>query len=95
MLPYATVTTPEIAPVAVGVNFTNSVQLVWAPSVAPQLPPAMEKSPLLERVSDKADARLLVKVTVCAALVVPTVSVPKLRLADDAAKGDTPTPKTS
>ena len=95
VLPYVTVATPGIAPVAVGVKFTKSVQLAWAPSVAPQVPPAIEKSPLVERVRDRADARLLVKVTVCAALVVPAVSVPKLRLAGDAAKGDTPTPKTS
>jgi hypothetical protein len=77
------------------VKFTNSVQLAWATSVAPQVPPAKEKSPLVEGVSDRVDARLLVKVNVCAPLVVPTVSVPKLRLAGDAAKGDTPTPKTS
>ena len=37
VLPHVIVMTPEIAPVAVGVMFTNSVQLAWAGSVANQV----------------------------------------------------------
>jgi hypothetical protein len=72
------------APVAVGLKFTETVQLPKPARLVPQVV-ALRKSPgstplRLGAVTVSAVLRLLVKVTTLAALVVPLVTVPKARL---------------
>src|SRR5579864_2362434 len=82
-----TVTTLDRVPTALGVNGTVKVHLAWAARVPAQgvtVPGAMAKSPLPVMVGVSAVARLLVIVTVWAALAVATVwaanvSVPGLK----------------
>ena len=74
------------APAAVGLKVTLKVQLAPAASVAGNAPQVFvwAKSPLVAMALIVSGALpLLVSVTVCAALVVPTFWLPKLRLAGD------------
>jgi hypothetical protein len=78
---------PLRAPVAVGLNFTLMLQLAPAANELPQVC-VCRKSPALVpviamEVIDRANVPMLVRVTVLAALVVPTVTEPKLRLVTD------------
>ncbi len=70
------VTAPVRVPVAAGVKFTLIVQLAPAATVPAQLPsPANAKSPLITKLPLNVSVELpvLVSVTNCTALVVPTV----------------------
>jgi len=75
------------APVAVGLNVTLKVQLAPAAKEAPQVCvckkfPALVPVIAIELIVSAA-VPTLVRVTVLAALVVPTVTVPKLKLVGD------------
>ena len=74
-----------MVPVAVGVNVTFSVHALFAGMLAPQgvvPPPMTAKSPLPENPDTLSAAlELFVMVSVCAALVVPTVWPVNVRLA--------------
>jgi hypothetical protein len=85
---------PVRAPVAVGLNVTPKVQLADIASVAPHVLPVMAKSPAGTMLLMVIVAvPVLVKVTVCALLVVPTIWLLKVRLlADRLAMGITPVP---
>lgn len=77
-----------------GVNVTPSVQLFPAPTLAPQVLLATAKSPVavgFETLS--AVLRRLVSVTVCAALLLPTLALANVTLAGETltVKGVTPT----
>jgi hypothetical protein len=74
-------------PAAVGVNFTLIVQLAPAVTVLPQVPtPAKPKSPLTLAVKVTVVGVLLVAVTNCAALLVPTAWLPKVKEVGDRLK---------
>ena len=87
------VTAPVRAPVAVGVNLTLIVQLAFTASDERHVV-VSEKSPLMATLLiASAAVPPLVWVTVCAALVVPTVRETKVRLVGDRfAIGATPVP---
>ena len=77
------VTVPVRAPAAVGVKVTEIVQFAPAATLAPQVL-VCEKSPdAAIEVMVRAAVPELVSVTVCAALVVPSVSEAKVRLAGE------------
>ena len=90
------VAAPLIVPVAEGVNVTLRVQDALAATLAPHgvVPPEVtEKSPLPTKlVSVSAVEALFVTVSVCAALVVPTVCAAKVRLAGAIVTGTTAVP---
>jgi hypothetical protein len=96
---WVTVAAPVTAPIMFGVNVTLNVHFPPAATVAPQgFAPlgVAAKSPLAampEIVSVVPE--LLVNVTVCGALVVPTVWGLKARLVGDKATGAAPLPETS
>src|ERR1019366_2120303 len=72
------VSVPEAAPVAVGVNVTPTAQLAAAARLVPQVLLEIAKGPLMptpEMV--RAVLWRLVSVTVTAALVLPTATVPR------------------
>jgi hypothetical protein len=78
------VSVPLAAPVVAGRNDTVTVQLVPAATVAPALhvPPATTNVPLAaNEIGPSAAVPLLASVTVCAALVAPTVVDAKVTLA--------------
>ena len=69
------VTAPVRVPVAIGVNFTLTVQLAPAATELPQVPsPPKAKSPLIRKLPPNVSVALpvLVSVTNLTALVVPT-----------------------
>src|SRR6184192_637481 len=75
------VTAPVRVPAAVGVNFTLIVQLAPAATELPQVPsPANAKSPLMTKLLLNVSVELpvLVTVTNCVALVVPTAWLAKV-----------------
>ena len=87
------VSVPAAEPSDAGVNVTPTVQLAPAPMLAPQVLLAMAKfavTAMLEKLS--ATLRRFVNVTVFAALVLPTATVPKLRLAGERETGALPVP---
>ncbi len=87
-----TVIDPVLAPVVVGLNVTRIEQLAPLERLLPQLF-VCAKSPaawMLEMVID--ELRLLCSVRKPGLLVVPTTSLPKLRLAGESATGGTPVP---
>jgi hypothetical protein len=89
----AMVSTPEAAPFVVGENTTLTVQLVPAASVAPHVVLETANGPLVVMPPNvRSLLRRLVIVTVLALLVVPTVTVPKLRLLDETVTGAVPVP---
>jgi hypothetical protein len=70
---------PARAPAAVGVNFTLMVQLDPTAIELPQVPtPAKPKSPVKAALNATVAVLLFVAVMNCAALLVPTVWLPKL-----------------
>jgi hypothetical protein len=75
----------ERAPVAPGVNATDTEQLAALVKVAAQVLAAMEKSVALEPASVKVpkvtSPEITLRVRVCEAAVVPTIEDPKLRAA--------------
>ncbi len=74
-----TATVPERVPVAVGLKVTEMVQLAPAATLEPQLF-VCAKSPVMEMpVMLKAALPLLVRVTVCAALVVFSTWLAKVK----------------
>ena len=85
---------PVLVPVVVGVKVTPKVQLADTASVAPHVLPVVAKSPVGRMlVMLNVAVPVLVKVTVCALLVVPTSWLLKVRLlADRLAMGITPVP---
>jgi hypothetical protein len=81
------VSAPVRVPAAVGVNFTLIVQLAPAATVLPQVPtPANPKSPLMLVVKVTVVVVLLVAVTNCPALLVPTAWLPKVNEVGDRLK---------
>ena len=82
------VSVPVRDPVCVGVNVTSIVQLSPAPTEAPQLlvSPKSPLAPTLEMVT--ADEPLLVKVTGCEGLVVPTPWSVKVKLPGETVMGE-------
>ncbi len=75
---------PVRVPLALGVKFTEMVQLAPAATLVAHVPPAIPKSPVEAiDVNVTAEAVPFCSVTVCAALVVPTVWLPKVRLDGD------------
>jgi hypothetical protein len=84
-----TLTADARFPVLVGVNTTLMVQLALAPSVAPQVFVCVKSrrfSPVtLIPINDSVDVPVLVSVTTCAALLVPTVWLPKAKEVGDSA----------
>ena len=80
------VTVPVRVPAAVGVNFTLIVQLAPAATELPQVPsPANAKSPLMTKLLLNVSVELpvLVTVTNCVALVVPTAWLAKVNEAGE------------
>lgn len=78
---------PVRAPVAVGVNFTLMVQLDPTAMELPQVPvPAKLKSPVKAALNATVAVLLFVAVMNCAALLVPTVWLPKLNDVGDRLK---------
>src|SRR5689334_9164755 len=83
-------------PTAVGVNVTLTLQVPFTATAAPvQVSALMAKSPVLFPVSATeliwiVDVLMLVSVTLCAALVVPTAWLLKLRLVGLKLIGDPP-----
>src|SRR6185312_4639432 len=72
------VKTPLRLPAVVGLKVTAMLQLAPAASVAPQLLPAMAKSPeMLNGGTVTAPPAVLVQTTLCAALVALTSTFPK------------------
>jgi len=87
------VSVPESAPVAVGENVTPTVHVALAAMLAPQVLLAIEKSALavmLEKV--RFVFSWFVSVTVLAALVLPTATVPKPKLLAERVTGVIPVP---
>jgi hypothetical protein len=89
----AKVSVPVAAPVAAGVKVTPTVQLAPAAMPVPHIlltmangPPAGTEMP----VNASAALKRLVTVTVAGALVLPTASEPKLRLAEESVTGEAP-----
>ena len=79
-----TVSAPSIVPAVVGRNVTATVQLALAARVEPQglVPlPAAVKSAVVANPRVREPVNWLVTVTVWAALVLPTATVGKVRLA--------------
>ncbi len=75
---------PVRVPLAVGVNVTETEQLAPAARLVPHPLPATWKSPeVVTEVIEIDDAVPLVSVALCAALVVPTVWLAKVRLEGD------------
>jgi len=93
------VAAPLMVPVALGVNVTLNVHVPFAATLAPHgvVPPAVtEKSPLpVNPVMLSAALELLVSVSICAGLVVPTDCEEKVRLAGETATGTTAVPVRS
>ena len=91
-----TVTAPLMLPVVLGLNVTLTVQDAPAAMLEPQgVPPpaATEKSPLAAKDKElRVVVRLLVMVSVCAALVLPTTVEAKVRLVGAIVTGRTPVP---
>jgi len=87
------VSVPVAAPIAVGENVTPTTQLAPAAMLVPQVLLATAK-PALATMPLKLSAALarFVSVTVLAALVLPTASVPKLRLLEESVTGALPVP---
>src|SRR5437870_4396548 len=90
-------TAAVLEPVAVGLNVTLMAQLAPAATVLPQLlvwvksPPLVPVMPMAEMVSGAVPE--FVRVTVFGAVVVPTVTLPKLRfVADRVTAGAIPVP---
>jgi hypothetical protein len=75
------------------VNVTPIVHFCPAPTAEPQVLLATAKSPLTAGDEmDRAVVRWLVKVTVLAVLVVPTVALANVRLVAESATGEDPVP---
>src|SRR5439155_1738351 len=92
------VTAPVRVPAAVGVKFALIVQLAPAATVLPQVPsPAKWKSPLIAKplLNVSVELPLLVTVTNCVALVVPTAWLAKVSEVGerDAVEVDVETPE--
>lgn len=91
-----TVTAPLMLPVVLGVKVTLRVQVAPAATLEPQgvPPPAVaEKSPLAVKLKElRVVVKLFVIVSVCAALVVPTVVEAKVRLVGAIVTGRTAVP---
>ena len=91
-----TVAAPMMEPTTLGVKVTLKVHLPPEASVAPQgfVPEGVAaKSPLATRLEIvRVPPELLVSVTVCGALVVPTVCALKVRVVGDMVTGITPLP---
>jgi hypothetical protein len=90
-----TVTEPDRLPTPLGINVTLKVHCAWEASVAPQgvaPPDAAANSPFPTSVRFAVVARLLVTVTVCAALVVATVCPAKLSVVGANVSGKTALP---
>jgi len=91
------VTAPRVVPFTVGLNVTPAVHAIPAASTLPHgaLPfPLTPYSPLATSPRLTVDPVLLVTVIVCAALVVPTFTLPKLINSGDTVIGATPVPPT-
>jgi hypothetical protein len=83
------VSVPLAAPAAVGVNVTPTAQLAPAGTGVPQVLPEIAKGPLIPTLEIVRDVLWrLVSVTVTAALVLPTVTVPKLNELADSVTGE-------
>ena len=93
-----TVTVADRVPTALGVNVTVNVQCAFAAKVEVQgvVPPgAAAKSPLPVMVGLSAVERLLVRVIVCAALLVATVCAANVSDAGENESGRTAVPLAS
>jgi hypothetical protein len=83
------VTVPLAAPVDVGVNVTPTVQLAPPATLVPQVLLEIAKAPLIPTlVIERDELWRLVSVTVTAALVVPTVTVPRFSALADSVTGE-------
>jgi hypothetical protein len=83
------VSVPLAGPVAVGVNVTPTAQVAPAARPVPQLLPVVAKGPLIPTLEmARVELRRLVSVTVTAALVLPTATVPKFKELADRVTGE-------
>ena len=83
------VSVPLAAPVAVGVNVTPTAQLAPAARLVPQVLLEIAKGPLIPTLEMvRAVLWRLVRVTVTAALVLPTATVPKFNELADRVTGE-------
>ena len=89
--PSVTVRVPVSAPMMLGVNVIEMVQFPLAGTLLPHVL-VWAKSPLVVMLEIPRQSRLLVKVMVFAALVVPSACLPKLSEIGLSATGTTPVP---
>src|SRR5579862_3806984 len=88
-------TAPVMLPTWVGVNVTMKEHWLCAARVDPQVLFTIAKSPLLVNwMFVKVVLRLLIRVTGCGALVVPTFWVPNVIFVGEKTTGSTPVPLT-
>ena len=88
-----TVSVPVADPTAVGENVTPIVQLAPAAMLAPQVLLATAKPELVRKLEKfRVTFSRFVKVTVLAALMFPTATVPKLNELDEKVTGALPVP---
>jgi len=89
-----TVRIPESEPPAVGAKVTEIVQLAAAARLAPQVLVSWKLAVAAIELMVSAAVPLLVRVTVCAALVLPSLSALKVKaLPDSVAPGEPPPPE--
>jgi hypothetical protein len=89
----ATVSVPVREKIAVGLNVSVTVQLAPALNEPPHVVDSEKSPPAVMLVRASAAVPVLVTITDCAALAVPTFSSPKLRLvADNFTPGAVPVP---
>jgi hypothetical protein len=87
------VSVPEIEPVVVGENVTPTVHLAPAAMLVPQVLLATAKLALAAMLLNvSATFSLLVRVTLLAELVLPTATVPRLKLVAESVTGVLPVP---
>lgn len=83
---------PVGVPAAVGVNVTEIVQLAPAATLEPQVFVSAKSPDAVTDVMDRAAVPELVRVTACAALVVPSVREAKVRLVGESTTAGAVTP---
>jgi hypothetical protein len=93
--PSATVRAPVITPLTLGVNVTLMVQVLLTAMVPVQVLAEMPKSPLAVTVPMVRATVEFVKVTVCAALVLPMAVLAKVSVAGARVRGAIPFPVKS